>query len=245
MVGVSPLPAMSSVVIPENCVGPPSMGHGGYVAGLLARRIDGAAQVTLRQPTPVGVALDVVDCGAGRWELRQGDSLLVEATPGDLDLSVPTPPSVDDARAAEAGSPSHWNEHGVHPICFGCGLAREDDAGLEIAVGPVTVDGVDQVAAVWQPRADQADDDGVVDAQWVLAALDCPGAMAYIAADTKAGLLGRIVFEQFAPARAGVDHVVTGWQIEVDGRKMLAGTALADADGTILAAAKATWFAFS
>ncbi|WP_436794455.1 hypothetical protein [Actinospongicola halichondriae] len=236
---------MSSVVVPENCVGPPSMGHGGYVGGLLAREIDGAAQITLRQPTPVGVELEIVDCGGDRLELRHGDELLVEATPGDLDLSVPTPPSIDEARAAEAGSPSHWDERGVHPICFGCGLARDDDEGLEIAVGPVTVDGVDQVAAVWRPRADQADADGVVDRQWVLAALDCPGAMAYIADGTRAGLLGRIIFEQFAPVPVETDLVVTGWQIGVDGRKMLAGTALADADGTILAAAKATWFAFT
>ncbi len=221
------------------------MGHGGYVGGLLARQIDGAAQVTLRQPTPVGVELEVVDCGGGRFELRNGDDLLVEATPGELDLSVPTPPSIEDARAAEAGSPSHWNGQGVHPICFGCGLARDDDQGLEIAVGPLTVDGVEQVAAVWRPRADQADADGLVDQQWVLAALDCPGAMAYIAAETRAGLLGRMVFEQFAPVQAETDHVVIGWQIGVDGRKMLAGTALADADGTILAAAKATWFAFT
>lgn len=236
---------MSSVLVPENCVGPPSMGHGGYVGGLLAREIDGAAQVTLRQPTPVGVDLDIVDCGGDRWELRLDDALLVEATPGDLDLSIPTPPSVDEARAAEKGSPSHWDERGVHPICFGCGLAREDDEGLEIAVGPVTVDGVDQVAAVWRPSAARADADGIVDTQWVLAALDCPGAMAYIADGTRAGLLGRIVFEQFAPVHAEVDHVVTGWQIGIDGRKMLAGTALADAEGTILAAARATWFGFS
>ncbi len=221
------------------------MGHGGYVGGLLARQIEGAAQVTLRQPTPIGVELEIVDCGADRWELRSGEQLLVEATPGDLDLSVPTPPDIATARAAEKDSPSHWDERGVHPICFGCGLARDDDFGLEIAVGPVTVDGVDQVAAVWRPRAEHGDDAGVVDPQWVLAALDCPGAMAYIAAGERAGLLGRIVFEQFAPVQAGVDHVVTGWQIGVDGRKMLAGTALADAEGNVLAAAKATWFAFS
>lgn len=236
---------MSSVVVPENCVGPPTMGHGGYVGGLLAGRIEGAVQITLRQPTPVGVELEIVDCGGDRWELRLDDALLVEATPGDLELSVPTPPSVDEARAAEHGSPSRWEGRGVHPICFGCGLARDDDEGLEIAVGPVTVDGVDQVAAVWRPRPDQADDAGVVDTQWVLAALDCPGAMAYIADGTRAGLLGRIVFEQFAPVQADVDHVVTGWQIGIDGRKLLAGTALATDDGTILAAARATWFGFT
>ncbi len=221
------------------------MAHGGYVAGLLARRIDGAAQVTLRQPTPVGVELEIVECGGDRWELRNGDELLVGATPGDLDLKIPTPPTIETARVAEAGSPSRWEGRGVHPICFGCGLARDDVEGLQIAVGPVTVNGVAQVAAVWRPRIDHAGADGSVDPWWVVAALDCPGAMAYIAEGTSAGLLGRIVVEQFAPVAVDADHVVTGWQIGVDGRKLLAGTALAAADGTILAAAKATWFAYS
>ena len=43
---------------------------------------------------------------------------------------------------------------------------------------------------------------------------------------------------------AGTTHVVTGWQIGVDGRKHLAGTALFAPDGVLLAAAHATWFSF-
>ena len=178
------------------------------------------------------------------WELRQGDDLIVEAEPSTLDIDVPPVPGPAAARAAEAGSPSRWEDQGVHPICLGCGLARTDDVGLEIAVGPLEVDGHEEVAAVWKPRAVHADrdDEGVVDRLWVLAALDCPGAMAFIARGTFAGLLGRIVFEQYAPATVGDDHVVLGWQIGEEGRKLFAGTALATADGEVLAAAKATWF---
>lgn len=241
---------MPSVTVPGRYLGPPAMGHGGYVAGLLARQIlstgDGAVQVTLRRPTPLDHPLELVPSsgpdGDRRWELRNGDEVIVEAEPATLDLDIPPVPGVDAARAAEAGSPSRWNERGVHPICLGCGLVRDDDEGLEIAVGPLDVDGHEEVAAVWRPRKDHAGADGAVDPLWVLAALDCPGAMAFIAREASAGLLGRIVFEQYAPVTVGEDHVVFGWQVGTEGRKMFAGTALASADGTVLAAARATWF---
>lgn len=233
---------MTAVVVPEQFIGPPAMGHGGYVAGLLARRIPGASQVTLRRPIPVGVALTLDELGDRRWALRHGDDLLVEAEPATLELEVPPVPSLGAARAAEAGSPSRWDERGVHPICLGCGLARDDDEGLELAVGPLEVDGHEEVAAAWRPPSRYAGPDGGVDPHWVLTALDCPGAMAYIARGTFAGLLGRIVFEQTGRVEPEVDHVVTGWQIERDGRKLFAGTALAAADGTVLARARATWF---
>jgi hypothetical protein len=77
-----------------------------------------------------------------------------------------------------------------------------------------------------------------------VAALDCPGAFAFISDGRPAGLLGRIVFAQHHPVDAAATHVVTGWQIGIDGRKHLAGTALFAPDGTLLAAARATWFPF-
>ncbi len=233
---------VSTVVVPKHFVGPPGMGHGGYVAGIFARHVDGAVQVTLRRATPVGVDLTIEVSDDGTVVLSHDGELVAEAEPAVLDLDVPPVPGIDAARAAEAGSPSYWNEIGVHPICLGCGLARDDDEGLGIAVGPLEVDGQEQVAAVWRPTPAMAAADGTVDPQWVLAALDCPGAMAFIARGTFAGLLGRITFEQTAPAHVGVDHVVTGWQIDRDGRKLFAGTALATADGTVLARARATWF---
>jgi hypothetical protein len=229
------------LTVASRYAGPPNMGHGGYVAGLLATRLTAAGgppvQVTLRRPVPLDVPLDLVEAD-GRAELRRGDELIVEAETvpeGGLDLDVPAPPTIDEARAAEAGSPSHYNEgRGVHPTCFGCGAQRPDQDGLRIFVGP-TAD-ASQVAAVWRPEADQTD------ALWVLAALDCPGAFAFISAGTRAGLLGRIVFQQQGEVVPGQDHVVTGWQIGSEGRKMFAGTALFDDHGTLVASAKATWF---
>ena len=215
------------------------MGHGGYVAGLLAERVDGAVQVTLRRPIPLDAPLDLIDVDDGGSQLRQGDEVLVEAEPSVLEIEVPPAPSLDAARAAEAASPSHYEGRGVHPTCFGCGVARED--GLRVFVGPTSVDGSDQVAGVWN-TAPFADGDASVARRWVLAALDCPGAFAFIAHEVGAGLLGRIVFEQRGEVTGDRDYIVTGWQIGTDGRKLLAGTALFDDGGTVLAAAKATWF---
>lgn len=230
------------IEVPNRFTGPPQMGHGGYVAGLLATRTDGAVQVTLRRPTPLDVPLELEALDGGRHRLRQGEDVIADAEPSTLSLDVPPAPSVDQARAAEAGSPSHYEPDGVHPICFGCGTRTPEGEGLRIFVGPLDVDGHEMVAGVWRPDASLAGPDGVVDTTWVLAALDCPGAFAFIARGTKAGLLGRIVFEQHAEVRAGADHVVTGWQIGGEGRKLFAGTALFDGDGRLLAAARATWF---
>lgn len=66
--------------------------------------------------------------------------------------------------------------------------------------------------------------------------------LAWIVDGTFAGLLGRIVHEQVAPVRADVDHVVTGWRIDQDGRKLFSGTALATGDGEVLARTRQTWF---
>jgi len=224
--------------------GPPSMGHGGYVAGLFAAGADGAVQVTLRRPIPLDTALRLEDLGEGRRELRQGDDLLAEAEPVVLSLDVPAPPTLSEAQAAEAESPSHRGG-GVHPACFGCGVGRDAGDGLRIAAGPVRAGGASQVAATWRPGSSFSDADGIVLPQFVVAALDCPGAFAFIVDGRPAGLLGRIVFDLHHPAAAGDTHVVTGWQIGIEGRKHFAGTALFAPDGSLLAAARATWFPFS
>ena len=230
------------IEVTRHFAGPPTMGHGGYVAGLLAARTAGPVQVTLRRPVPLDEPLDLVDLDGDRHELRRGDEVLVESEPARLELEVPAAPSVEQAAAAEEGSPSHYDGRGVHPTCFGCGAQRE--GGLRIFAGPLEVGGTRQVAAPWRPGEEHAGTDGSVATTWVLAALDCPGAFAFIAEGTRAGLLGRIVFEQLGPVAVGSDLVVTGWQIATEGRKMFAGTALFDATGTRLAAARATWFGF-
>lgn len=237
--------------------GPPNMGHGGYVAGLVAAHLEGDAapgtagpiQVTLRRPVPLDEDLELVDLGDGRVELRRGEEVIVEGERvAALDLDVPPPPAPADAAASASESPSRAAQYngglGVHPTCFGCGAQRPDGDGLRIFAGPVDVDGSAQVAGLWRPGAEHVDErTGRVATLWVLAALDCPGAFAFIAAGERAGLLGRIVFERYAGAvEPDVDHVVSGWRIGVDGRKLFAGTALHTPDGQLRAAAKATWF---
>lgn len=242
---------MEPLIVEGRYPGPPNMGHGGYVAGALVDRVGGAqrspVQVTLRRPVPLDTPLDVVAVEGGpAIELRRAAEVVAEAGPADdesviVTLDVPPPPSLEAARAASTDSPSLYdNGRGVHPICFGCGNQRADDDGLQIFAGPLEVDGRRQVAGVWRPGEGRTSDG------WILAALDCPGAFAFIAEGTRAGLLGRIVFQrlQTTPLDPAADHVVTGWQIGVDGRKMFAGTALFDGAGRCLAAAKATWFGF-
>ena len=228
--------------VPKRFTGPPQMGHGGYVAGLLASRTGASLQVTLRRPTPLDTPLELEELDGRRFQLRHGDDVIADSQPARLDLDVPPPPTLEQAGAAEAGSPSHYEPDGVHPICFGCGTRTPQGEGLRIFVGPLEVEGAEQVAGVWRPAPSLAGPDGAVDTTWVLAALDCPGAFAFIARGTKAGLLGRIVFEQHGEVRADADHIVTGWQIGGEGRKLFAGTALFDAERRLLAAARATWF---
>lgn len=244
---------METLIVEGRYPGPPNMGHGGYVAGVLVDRIGGAlerpVQVTLRKPVPLDTPLEVVATGEGPGvELRRDGDLVAEAGPADdpkviSSLDLPPPPAITVARAAEDASPSLYdNGRGVHPICFGCGNRRTDDEGLQVFAGPVEVHGRRQVAGVWRPGSHERTSDG-----WLLAALDCPGAFAFIAEGTRAGLLGRIVYQRLdsSPVDPTADHVVIGWQIGVDGRKMFAGTALFDEGGRCLAAARATWFGFS
>ncbi len=230
------------VTVTSRFCGPPRMGHGGYVAGLFAERITDCVQVTLRKPTPLDTPLELQDREAGKLALLHGEMLIAEAERATLELDVPPPPTLQRAEAAEAGSPSHRGERGVHPICFGCGRERAAGDALRIFVGPCEAHGRSLVAARFRPDAAFASDAGIVPRLYVLAALDCPGAFAFISGDVRAGLLGRITFEAYRDVIAGADHIVTGWQIGTEGRKLYAGTALFDAHGQLCAAARAVWF---
>jgi hypothetical protein len=226
------------------------MGHGGYVSGWIAEHLlgahgagAGAVEVTLRRPTPFDQPLAFQDDGPDRTALVCADQVLVEAQRCELELSLPPVPSIEVARDAESGSPSHYGgPGGVHPVCFGCSSARQEGDALRIFAGPCEASGERLVAATWTPREPFADPDGQVSTRYVLAALDCPGGFAFIVDGKRAGLLGRIRFEQYRPVRAERVHRVLGWQIGEDGKKLLAGTALIDPEGELCAAARAVWF---
>jgi len=237
--------------------GPRTMGHGGYVAGLLAEALlsstlrsetpsappaGPAVQVTLRRPTPFEKPLELVRPSSDTAELRCMEERLVDAERTTLELDLVSPPSLDQARGGEAESPSYYGGQGVHPSCFGCSHLRDPGDALRIFAGPCEVEGRPMVAAPWTPPDVFASEGGTVPVRIVLAALDCPGAFAFMVAGKRPGLLGRISFQQHRRVLVGREHLVVGWQLGQDERRLYAGTALFDARGELCAIAKATWF---
>lgn len=223
-----------TVIIHRRFCGPPDSGNGGYSAGLLARALGGSGcEVTLLKPPPLGVALRIEREG-DEARLMHGDEAVASTRRATLDLEVPAPPSLAEARAAErrfAGLTDH-----IFPGCFVCGPERAMGDGLRIFPG--AADGA--VASTWRPGADLAGEDGALQPEFIWAALDCPG---YFAVQAKAGLalLGRMSAVRHAPLQPGRETVVTGWEIASEGRKHRVGTAIHDEDGKLIAAAQSTW----
>jgi hypothetical protein len=231
---------MTALVIEPRFCGPPGMGNGGYVAGRLAEHVDGAAEVTLRRPVPIGRALEVERRADGAVELRDGAEMLAEARPATLDLVPPAPPS---AAAAAAASRDYVGfRRRVVSACFVCGPERAPDDGLRIFVGPLGADGA--VAAPWHPDATLGGADGAVDPAFGWAALDCPGAFAFGGGDeTSPLLLGRLTGAVTGRIAVGERCIVLGWPIARDGRKLIAGTAVFGAAAELRGLARAVWFA--
>ena len=213
------------MIIDPRYNGPPGSGNGGYTCGLVAGllRVAGGAEVTLRLPPPLGRPL--------RWDgssLRDGDAVVAEGEPAELELDVPDPPSYEEAEQATprfAGFVAH-----AFPTCFVCGPKRPPGDGLRIFAAPV--DGV--VAAAWTPVESQP--------ELVWAALDCPGAYALEWDGRSDILLGRLRACVNRLPDCGERCVVIGWPLGWEGRKGYAGTAVFSADrNELLALARATW----
>ncbi|HXF21143.1 MAG TPA: hypothetical protein VN597_11845 [Streptosporangiaceae bacterium] len=232
------------LVGPRYC-GPPGTGNGGYVSGLIAGFLDGPAEVTLRRPPPLGTPLAVQRDGDQAIRVLDGPTLVAEAArvPDHLAVELPAPVSVQDARRAGRGSRlrTHPDEH-PFPRCFVCGPDREPGDGLRIHVGRVA--GRELSADAWCPGESLAGPDGQVRAEFLWAALDCPGGIGAFGDGSLDGppfVLGRFAVRQTGAVRAGEAHAVAGWRVAQDGRKMLAGSALFTAGGQAVAVARATW----
>jgi hypothetical protein len=226
------------VTIAARFNGPPGIGNGGYVAGLLAARIGGPASVTLRRPTPLGRALAVVSDEDGGLVLRdeQGPIALAKrVVPPAIDM--PAPPPYELAAAASGRFGGLFEP--LFSGCFVCGPGRAAGDGLRIMPGPLEDAG--RRAAVWVPGPDLADEHGRVRPEFVWAALDCPGKIAVLRGQPRPILLGRLTVSLEAAVRAGERLIVLGWTIADEGRKHHAGTALFAADGTRRAVGYATW----
>jgi hypothetical protein len=225
----------STVSIAARFNGPQRSGNGGYAAGALAAFVGEPAEVSLRSPVPLDTELQVVSEEDGSMRMLDGETLVCEGRAAEaLDLDVPEPVSVDEAR--EAMSRYRGLIDGEFCRCFVCGRARADS--FEVFAG--RVDGRELVASTWTPPAWAEADEGRVRTELIWAVLDCPTYFAsHMEGELSAAMLARMTAEVVAPVATGVEHVVIGWPIEIDGRKHHAGSALFSADGKLLASARA------
>ena len=229
-------------IVSANRSGPPGCGNGGWVAGLVAERLDDltagegggpATHIRLTAPTPVERPL--------RWEvagtvaepedlavhLLDGDTLL--ATAGHVpapDLEVPAPVTPEQAAAAVAAFDPSGNPF---PTCYGCGHEARD--GLHVYAAPVPGrDGVHASPVVIEEAGLPP----------VFAVLDCPGAFALGFGESI--LTGSFTITGGEEVPRGRELVVMSWVVGHEGRKRHTGTALLDGD-TVLATAATTWIA--
>ncbi len=239
------------VVVAKQFRGPPESGNGGYVSGLLAGYLSLSAaaegvEVTLRAPTPLDSPMQI-QIDDAQVSAYVGETLIGQALPKKLALDVPQPPTFAQALAVQYNSPALdptienivSGGVGFHPICFCCGADVAADQGLRVFAAPVP--GFQGVAAAWQPDVVFQDENGFLPAEMIWAALDCPGQFAYFADGIRTGLLGRMTAKLLTPVRASDQIVITGWCIEIEGKKHFAGTALFNQQGECCAYSKQVW----
>jgi hypothetical protein len=218
------------IVIERRFRGPQSSGNGGYTSGHVAQLVGtDTVEVTLRLPPPLDTPMQVERDGE-TVRILDGDRLVVEARPAELELELPEPVSFEEASrlsAAAADDPDH-----PFPGCFTCGPARAEGDGLRLKAAPV---GDGSLVAPWRVAG--------AEPELVWAALDCPGAFA-VNPDFARGLtvLGRLTARILEVPRPGDECVVVAWPLGGDDeRRFHAGTAVFRGE-TPLAYARAIWF---
>ncbi|HJS49430.1 MAG TPA: hypothetical protein VJ745_03835 [Gaiellaceae bacterium] len=209
--------------------GPLTSANGGYACGRLAEFVDAeAVEVTLRLPPPLDRPLVVR--GDGEWAtLLDGEDVVAEARPAQLELEVPA--RVPIAAAVEARSRHVRAVPAEFAECFTCGIRNETD-GLGVYAGAVA--GREPLHAAPVTFRDESP-------EIVWAAIDCPGAYATGAVGRGDVVLGRMTARVHRLPEIGETCVVTAWPLEENGRKLFAGTALFGEDGELLAFSRQVW----
>lgn len=214
--------------------GPPNSANGGYACGVVAEGVDGVASVTLRAPPPLDRPMALIGDDE-QSRLMDGDLLIGEGKPASLDVEVPSPPSLE--AATEASQRYVGFENHVFESCFVCGPAREPGDGLRIFPGAIEDGGF--VAGPWTPDKTLANATGAVDRRYLWAALDCPSYWGI--ASGPMALLGRLSAQIDRVPQVGEPLIAMGWVLRSEGRKYFCGSALASADGEVIARADAVW----
>lgn len=210
------------IIIDKRFCGPPESGNGGYVCGRLSRFIDApAVTVRLLLPVPLDTELEIREKEGG-VVLLDGETILARARPTKFVLEPPPCPSYEEAEAASRryrGFTKHW-----FPCCFVCGPDRAPGDGLHIFAGPV--EGSELVACPWIPDTSVALTRGYVSAEFLWAALDCPGSFTFPQPAGEAIVLGEFQVELFGDVFVGERCILVAWHITSHGRKHRTATAL-------------------
>jgi hypothetical protein len=237
---------MQTMTIARRFRGPPNSGNGGYVCGMLARHIPGAAEVALRAPPPLETELDVVEVEAGRWELRQGTTTIATGRSIKLDTNRLERATYDEAVEAEKLTPVEPDQH-LLPMCFVCGPDRVPGDGLRLFAGPLARRDDVVFAVPWIPDLSLAAADGLVAPEFVWSALDCPtGYVCQFDRETRGFtgvpiLLGTLSARIEGRPRPGERCVVTSWQTGSEGRRLIGEAALFGEEENLLAVGRAIW----
>lgn len=227
---------MESIEIARRFRGPERSGNGGYSCGRIAELVEApTVEVTLRLPPPIDTPLAVERDGA-EVRILDGDRLVAEARPADLDLELAEPVSYADAARLAAARPDEPDH--PFPGCFTCGPGRVEGDALRLRTAPL---GDGRVVAPWRPVEQLAGDPGPLPPELVWAALDCPGAFAVDPGfERGVSVLGRLTGFVAETPSAGDECVVVAWPLGAEGRRQFAGTALYRG-AQPLAYAKAVW----
>jgi hypothetical protein len=238
--------AAPELIIPSRFRGPSGSGNGGYVCGRIAAYADGPVTVTLHQPPPLDTPMTVEPAGDGALHVRDGGTLIAEATeaaypPGLLAPEIPDLVSMTEA-CRSAGRARYFQDP-FFPDCFVCGPDRDPGDGLRIFPGPVP--GRMLWAAPWTPDSSVTGPDGRLRPEMAWAALDCPSGIAAaegasLGQDT-AIVLGRMTASVAALPSPGDQCRVIAWPDGGSGRKLTAGSVLLGPGGEVLAVARAVW----
>ena len=177
----------NTIKIDKKFSGNTNTGHGGYVSGLLAGYLNGAVEVTLRNPPPLEQTLEIDFNDHNRIRLLNGEQVIAEAQTIEFELDVQQPPSYLEAVEA---SKKYLESDPFVTTCFGCGHKRAEGDGLRIFPGQIS--GQNMVAAAWVPDGSFSNEAGHIKPKIIWAALDCPGFHALILSGFKLIVTGRM-----------------------------------------------------
>lgn len=228
------------LVLSQRYRGVHGVAHGGYVAGLLAKGLDGpAVEVALRRPPPLDQPM-TIERDDGRVILSDTESAIAQARPATLAIEPPRTVSLAEAEEASRLFPGHSTH--PFPSCFVCGPEREPGDGLRLFPGRVGKSEV--LAAPFVPVHGHASADGEIGSEIAWAAFDCPQLWALMnaaAADsTERVVTSRLTGAVTGRLRVGERYVVVSWPAGREDDRLYADAAILTEAGETIAVARQT-----